>query len=70
MKAGGVSKIPGETPAEKAEKLMKLFPEKYRGYNTLAGKVVLMVVKDHRLLSGSYRKSNRLWEVKNEGSGH
>lgn len=64
MKLGNKSRQDEKTPGAKAEALMHLFSEKYKGYNILAGKAVLMVVKDHRLLSGSYRKSNRLWEVK------
>lgn len=64
MKLGNKSRQDEKTPGAKAEALMRLFPEKYKGYNILAGKVVLTVVKDRRLLSGSYRKSNRLWEVK------
>lgn len=64
MKLGNKSRQDENTPGAKAEALMNLFPEKYKGYNILAGKAVLMVVKDHRLLSGDYRKSYRLWEVK------
>jgi hypothetical protein len=65
MRGGNRSRLcPEINPERMADELLKLFPEKYKGYNILAGKAVLMVVKDHRLLSGSYRKSNRLWEVK------
>lgn len=47
---------PDKTPEKVAAKLLRMFPQKYKGMNLLAGTALWLAVVNDRIRTGAYRK--------------